>query len=45
MKPQTYSLERVDLTSRQMRDIFVAVELVLPLSVVLLGGIVWWRRR
>jgi len=28
-----------------MRDIFVLVELVLPLSVVLLGGIVWWRRR
>jgi hypothetical protein len=45
MKPQAYSLGRIDLTRRQMRDIFIAVELLLPLGVVLLGGIVWWRRR
>ncbi len=45
VKPQRLSLEQIDLTARQMRDIFVLVELVLPLSVVLLGGIVWWRRR
>jgi ABC-2 type transport system permease protein len=45
VKPQRLSLEQIDLTARQMRDIFVIVELMLPLSVALLGGIVWWRRR
>jgi hypothetical protein len=45
VKPQALSLEQIDLTGRQMRDIFVTVELLLPLSIVLLGGIVWWRRR
>jgi ABC-type uncharacterized transport system len=45
LKPQSFSLERIDLTSRQMRDIFVVVELLLPLSVVLVGGMVWWMRR
>lgn len=45
VKPQSFSLERIDLTGRQMRDIFVAVELVLPACVMLFGGIVWWRRR
>jgi ABC-2 type transport system permease protein len=45
VKPQSFSLTQIDLTARQMRDIFVAVELLLPLSVVLAGGIVWWRRR
>jgi hypothetical protein len=45
-KPQTFSpLERITLTRDQMRDIFVMVELVLPMSVVLFGGLVWWRRR
>ena len=45
-KPQTFSpLQRITLTRDQMRDIFVMVELVLPMSVVLFGGIVWWRRR
>jgi len=28
-----------------MRDIFVALELILPASVILFGGIVWWKRR
>jgi hypothetical protein len=45
-KPQTFSpLQRITLTRDQMRDIFVMVELVLPMSVVLFGGVVWWRRR
>jgi hypothetical protein len=45
-KPQTFSpLERITLTRDQMRDIFVMVELILPMSVVLFGGVVWWRRR
>jgi hypothetical protein len=45
-QPQTFSpLQRITLTRDQMRDIFVMVEIILPMSVVLFGGIVWWRRR
>jgi hypothetical protein len=45
VKPQSFSLEQITLTRTQMRDIFLMLELVLPMSVVLFGGIVWWRRR
>jgi hypothetical protein len=45
VKPQTFSLEQIDLTARQMRNIFVLVELALPLAVIVFGGVVWWRRR
>lgn len=45
VKPQSFSLERIDLTGREMQRIFVAVELMLPASVILFGAIVWWRRR
>jgi ABC-2 type transport system permease protein len=43
--PQTYQLPEVVLTSRQMRDVFIALELLLPLSTLLCGVLVWWRRR
>jgi hypothetical protein len=33
------------LTKRQMQRIFLAIEIVLPLAVILGGGVVWWRRR
>ena len=33
------------LTKRQMQRIFLAIEVVLPLGVVLCGAVVWWRRR
>jgi len=33
------------LTKRQMQQIFLAVELLLPLAVILCGAVVWWRRR
>jgi len=33
------------LTKRQMQQIFVFVEVLLPLAVVLCGTVVWWRRR
>jgi gliding motility-associatede transport system auxiliary component len=33
------------LTTRQMQAIFVAVEVLLPLTVVATGVVVWWRRR
>jgi hypothetical protein len=45
LKPQSLSLAQIDLTNRQMRDIFIVVELALPLAVILFGGVVWWRRR
>jgi len=45
VKPQSFSSDQITLTQRQMRDIFIILELVLPLSVLLFGGMVWWRRR
>lgn len=35
----------IALTGRQLGAVFLLVVLVLPLTVVALGGIVWWRRR
>lgn len=45
VQPQTFQLPEVVLTSRQMRDVFVALEVLLPLSTLLCGVLVWWRRR
>jgi hypothetical protein len=45
VQPQAYSLPEIVLTSRQMRDVFVALEVLLPLSTMLCGVLVWWRRR
>ena len=45
VEPQTYSLSEVVLTSRQMRDVFLALEVLLPLSTLMCGVLVWWRRR
>jgi gliding motility-associatede transport system auxiliary component len=33
------------LTRRQMETIFLALELLLPLGVMAVGAVVWWRRR
>ena len=33
------------LTKTQMQSLFIFIEILLPLSVVLLGGLAWWRRR
>ncbi|MGY0574738.1 Gldg family protein [Bradyrhizobium sp. RDM12] len=43
--PQTYQVPEIVLTSRQMRDSFIALELLLPLSTAMCGLAVWWRRR
>jgi ABC-type uncharacterized transport system involved in gliding motility auxiliary subunit len=43
--PQTYQLPEIALTSHQMRDVFIALEVLLPLSTMLCGVLVWWRRR
>jgi ABC-type uncharacterized transport system involved in gliding motility auxiliary subunit len=45
-KPQSFSpAQQITLTRDQMRTAFIAVEVLLPLSVMLLGGVVWWKRR
>jgi hypothetical protein len=33
------------LTGAQMTLIFVAVEMLMPLAILAVGGLVWWRRR
>jgi hypothetical protein len=45
LKPEAYSLPEIRLTHRQMQLTFLLVEVVLPLSVMLFGVAVWWRRR
>jgi ABC-type uncharacterized transport system len=45
LKPEAYSLPEIRLTHRQMQITFLLVEVLLPLSVVLFGAAVWWRRR
>lgn len=43
--PQPFKLPEIVLTSRQMRDSFVVLEVLLPLSTALFGMLMWWRRR
>jgi hypothetical protein len=45
VKPPVEVLPIVALTGAQVRAIFIATVLVLPGSVALIGGLVWWRRR
>jgi hypothetical protein len=45
LAPKTYNVPEVVLTSAQMRDTFIALEILLPLSTALLGVAMWWRRR
>jgi hypothetical protein len=45
LAPRTYNLPEIVLTSAQMRDTFIALEILLPLSTALLGVAMWWRRR
>jgi ABC-type uncharacterized transport system involved in gliding motility auxiliary subunit len=45
LKPEAYSLPEIRLTHRQMQATFLLVEVVLPISVILFGAAVWWRRR
>jgi hypothetical protein len=33
------------LTRNQMRGIFLGVEVLLPLAAVVIGAVVWWKRR
>jgi hypothetical protein len=45
VKPPIEVLPTVTLTGSQARWIFIATVLLLPGSVAVLGGVVWWRRR
>ena len=45
LKPETYSLLEMRLTHRQIQVTFLLVEALLPLSVMVFGAAVWWRRR
>jgi gliding motility-associatede transport system auxiliary component len=45
LKPEAYSLPEMRLTHRQMQVTFLLVEVMLPLSVILIGAAIWWRRR
>jgi gliding motility-associatede transport system auxiliary component len=45
MKPPMEVLPMVTLTGVQVRWIFIATVVLMPGSVALLGGVVWWHRR
>jgi len=45
LAPRTYNVPEIVLTSAQMRESFIALEIVLPLSTALFGVAMWWRRR
>jgi hypothetical protein len=45
LAPRTYSLPEIVLTSAQMRDTFLVLEIMLPLTTALFGVAMWWRRR
>jgi ABC-type uncharacterized transport system len=45
LAPRTYNLPEIVLTSAQMRNTFIALEILLPLSTALFGVGMWWRRR
>ena len=45
LKPISYSLPEVRLTHHEMQATFFVIEILLPLSVILLGLFVWRRRR
>jgi gliding motility-associatede transport system auxiliary component len=43
--PRTYTVPEIVLTGAQMRDTFIALEVLLPLTTALFGVAMWWRRR
>jgi ABC-type uncharacterized transport system len=45
LAPRTYSAPEIVLTSSQMRDTFILLEILLPLTTALFGVAMWWRRR
>jgi ABC-type uncharacterized transport system len=45
LAPRTYSLPEIVLTSAQMRNTFIVLEILLPLTTAVFGLGMWWRRR
>jgi hypothetical protein len=45
LAPRTYAVSELVLTSRQMRNTFMALEVLLPLTTAFCGVLIWWRRR
>jgi len=45
LAPRSYALPEIVLTSSQMRNTFVALEILLPLGTALFGVAMWSRRR
>ena len=45
LAPRTYNLPEIVLTSSQMRNTFIVLEVLLPLATTLFGVAMWWRRR
>lgn len=45
IQPRNYELPRLRLTNRQMEATFLVSTVLLPSCVLLLGVLVWWRRR
>ena len=45
LAPHTYTVPEIVLTSAQMRNTFIALELLLPLTTAFCGVLIWWRRR
>jgi hypothetical protein len=42
--PRAYTVPEIVLTSAQMRDTFIMLEVLLPLTTALFGVAMWWRR-
>lgn len=45
IRPQQTSNTPLNLTAAQMDWIFWSVLVILPIIIILIGGLVWWRRR
>jgi hypothetical protein len=45
LAPRTYNLPEIVLTSAQMRNTFIVLELLLPMTTAFCGVLMWWRRR
>ena len=45
LAPRTYNVPEIVLTSHQMRNTFIALVVLLPLTTAFCGVLMWWRRR
>jgi ABC-type uncharacterized transport system involved in gliding motility auxiliary subunit len=45
LQPTLYRVPELRLSHRQMQATFLIIVLLLPLTMALIGAVVWWRRR